>query len=136
MLDEESGRILFVGGEQLERGQSTPEGEREFELDPGDHLVAWPLWSGKRWTSQFVSRAPTRPDLPLIASYHCDGTEVVTVPAGSFECLRIWRRLRVAAEGDFPERVSLFWYAPEVGAFVRRLDNGLVTELVEYHRQR
>ena len=136
MRDEGSGRALHVGPEQVQRGQLGPDGELEFELDPGDHLVSWPLWVGKRWTSEFVSRAHGRSDLPMVATYLCDGAEAVTVGAGTFECLRIWRRLRPAVEGDFPERVALLWYSPEAGNFVRRLEDGLLTELVEYHRQR
>ena len=135
LVDEDSGRRLFVGPDQLERGQTEAGGEGGYRLDPGDQLVAFPLWAGKRWASQYVSRAAGRADLPLVSVYHCDGTERVTVPAGSFDCLRVWRRVRVAAEGDFPERVALLWYAPEAGTVVRRLDDGLVTELVELHRQ-
>lgn len=137
LVDEETGRTLLVGPGQLERGERVP-GERDggFELDPGDQAVSWPLWEGKRWSSQFVSRAAGRADVPLIALYHCDATETVTVPAGTFECLRIWRRMRVAAEGSYPERVGLLWYAPEIGAIARRLDDGYLAELVEFHRQR
>lgn len=138
LVDEETGRTLLVGPEQLERGERVRDergGEQGFELDPGDQAVCWPLWEGKRWSSQFVSRAAGRPDLPLIALYHCDASETVTVPAGTFECLRIWRRVRVAADG-YAERVGLLWYAPEIGAMVRRLDDGFLAELVEVHRQR
>lgn len=140
LVDEQTGHTLLVGPEQLERGERAPEGRKGgrggFELDPGDQVVSWPLWVGKRWTSQFVSRADGRGDLPLVALYHCDAVETVSVPAGTFECLRIWRRVRVAGEGPYPERVALVWYAPEIGAIARRLDDGLIAELVEIHRQR
>jgi hypothetical protein len=137
LVDEESGRTLLVGPEQLERGERFADDEKAgYQLDPGDQAVSWPLWVGKRWSCQFVSRAAGRADLPLIALYHCDAAERVTVPAGTFDCLRIWRRVRVAASGPYPERVGLLWYAPEIGAVARRLDDGLLAELVEFHRQR
>jgi hypothetical protein len=59
----------------------------------------------------------------------------VTVGAGSFSCLRIWRHARVATEGKFLERASLLWFAPDVGNFAQRLENGTLLELEEYHRQ-
>jgi hypothetical protein len=137
LVDESSGRVLLLGAEHVERGERPPEGESGgYELDPGDDLLAWPLWVGKRWTTQFVSRAEGRSDLPLVALYHCDAAEPVSVPAGTFECLRVWRRVRAALPGDYPERVSILWYAPELGAIARRLDDGLLAELAEIHRQR
>jgi hypothetical protein len=137
LVDEASGRALLLGADHVERGERPPEGEQGgYELDPGDELLSWPLWVGKRWTTQFVSRAEGRSDLPLVALYHCDAAEPVSVPAGTFECLRVWRRVRAALPGAYPERVSILWYAPEIGAIARRLDDGLLAELAEVHRQR
>ena len=132
LLDEDSGRRTLVGPDQLVRGATGPGGEPGYELDPGDAQLSWPLWEGKRWATEFVSRGEGRGDVPLLALYECDRTEVITVPAGTFECLRIWRKVRVAAPGETPERTSLMWYAPEVGAFVLRLDEGLLTELTGF----
>jgi len=102
---------------------------------PSEALLHWPLWVGKRWSCHFYRKRVGEPILPLHVSYHCDRVETVTVPAGTFECLRIWRRARVAAEGDYMEVTSLLWYSPEVGYFARRLENGSQLELLEYHRQ-
>ena len=57
------------------------------------------------------------------------------MPAGSFDCFRIWRRSQPLIEGSYLDKVSLLWYAPEVGNFVRRLEDNAVTELESFHRQ-
>jgi hypothetical protein len=104
------------------------------ELDPYDAVLSWPMWVGKRWVSQFTRRAQSG-DVPILATYVCDLLEEVQVPAGSFLALRIWRRTRPASPGTFVERTTLLWYAPAAGCFVRRLDDGLLTELCEFQRQ-
>jgi hypothetical protein len=101
---------------------SDPELERE--LAPADSRFAWPLWVGKRWVSHFVRKVPGA-GLPVLATYQCDARERITVPAGTFDCWRIWRRARPATEGKFL-----------VGWVVRRLDDGVLLELEEFHRQR
>ena len=94
------------------------------------------MWRGKRWTSHFVRKQLDQPALPLMVTYEVDAVETVTVPAGSFSCLRIWRRARVAeSEQRYLERVSVLWYAPEVGYFAKRLESGSLMELEEFHRQ-
>jgi len=136
LLDAQSGLTTIVSSGLADQGQVKGD-DYEFTLnfDPADYDLSWPLWAGKHWTSHFVSRAPTRADIPWVASYYCDAVEMVTVPAGTFRCWRIWRRARVAAEGAFIERSSVSWYSPDVGNFVRRLNDGLLTELVEYERK-
>ena len=136
LVDEQSGLFTLYSRDLGERGQEKPE-EPELArvLDPEDSLFHWPLWPGKRWSCHFTVGAPGEAGVPLQADYHCDLVEEITVPAGTFSCLRIWRRTRLAAQGDFVERVALLWYAPEVGFFVRRLDESLLIELQEYQRQ-
>lgn len=136
LTDEQSGLVTLVTEELAECGQYKP-GEPDLTrtFDPPDHVLAWPLWLGKRWSCNYVSRAPGRPDVPLIVNYQCDAVERIETLAGTFDTLRIWREARVAAEGDFVERTSILWYAPEVGVIVRRLADGMVTELEEVHRQ-
>jgi hypothetical protein len=135
LLDEQAGLTTIVSHELADQGQVKGD-DYEFTLnfDPADYDLSWPLWAGKHWTSHFVSRAPTRPDIPWVAGYYCDAVETITVPAGTFRCWRIWRKARVAAEGDFIERSSVAWYSPDVGNFARRLSDGLLTELVEFQR--
>ncbi|RMH05159.1 MAG: hypothetical protein D6702_01190 [Planctomycetota bacterium] len=137
LVEEESGLFEFLDRDLGERGQDMPglpKARRVF--DPADSGYSWPLWVGKRWTCHYLSKRPgQKQPLPLLVRYECDAVEEVTVPAGTFRCLRIWRRARVAAKGSFKERTSLSWYSPEVGWFVRRLNADELTELVEVHRQ-
>jgi hypothetical protein len=137
LAEEESGLRLALDPELGERGQALPGDPRARRaFDPADSSWSFPLWVGKRWTCHFLSKRPGEDEpVPLLVSYHCDAEEEITVPAGTFRCLRVWRRARVAAKGDFRERTSLSWYAPEVGWFVRRLTGDELTELVEVHRQ-
>jgi hypothetical protein len=136
LVDEQTGFVTLVGEDLSDRGQEKP-GSPELTLrfDPADFDLSWPLWVGKRWACHCVRRAAGEEDVPLLISYECDGIDTVKVPAGTFRCLRIWRRARPAADGRYVDRVSIAWYAPEVGAIVRRLNESLLTEAVEIDRQ-
>lgn len=103
--------------------------------DPVDARLSWPVWAGKRWACQYVLREDGGSEVPVLAEYHCDALETVTVPAGSFEALRIWRRSRPLLEGDWLDRCDLFWYAPTIGQVVRRLEATVLTELESVQRQ-
>lgn len=109
--------------------------ERRTRMDPSDHEWAWPMFVGKRWSTHFLLKAPGRA-VPVQADYHCDAWETITVPAGTFECIRVWRSARPAVDQEFVRLASVAWYAPEVGYFVRRLVDGVLVELQEFHRQR
>ena len=104
-------------------------------LAPVDPQFTWPLWLGKKWTGHFLRKDLGGNALPLLVQYRCDAWETVTVPAGTFEALRIWRRVRPATEGTFLDQHEIIWYAPSIGYFVRRLQDNTLTELEEYHRQ-
>jgi hypothetical protein len=153
LVDEESGSALHLDADFRELGETRPGEKKAGEdagkdsgmsftqdknailLDPGDTRYCWPLWVGKHWTCEFVHRGPNEPAFPLIANYWCDAIETVKTPAGTFRALRIWRAARVAAKGDFVERVALTWYAPDAGTMVKSLDDGILTELDELQRQ-
>jgi hypothetical protein len=136
LVDEQGTMVLRIGEDLSDRGQEKPGDEKAtLAYDPADFELSWPLWQGKRWTCSFTSRGAGRPDIPLLVSYLCDATEDVTVPAGTFRCLRVWRRARPAVEGNWIERISVAWYAPEAGVFVKRLADSLLTELAEVQRQ-
>lgn len=109
--------------------------KQEIAIAPADARYHWPLWLGKRWSCHFLRKAPGQPPLPLLVAYEVEGFETVRVPAGSFETLRILRRANVAADGTFLERTALSWYAPSLGIEVRRLEDSILTELAEVHRQ-
>jgi hypothetical protein len=136
LVDEQGDMALLVGEDLSEHGQEKP-GDPSLTVayDPADYALTWPLWVGKRWSSSFVSRGRGRADIPLLATYECDASEDVTVPAGRFRCLRIWRRARLAAEGNWIDRISIAWYSPDLGVVVRRLSDSILTELEEIDRQ-
>lgn len=117
------------------RGQSmATDASMDRTLEPFDAQLTWPLWVGKRWVCHFVRRGGPV-ELPIIARYECDALETIDTPAGSFECLRVWRRTQPAVDGEFFEKNDLLWFSPEVGFFARKLEDGLLTELQEFDRQ-
>lgn len=136
LVDETSGLVLHLDPDLGELGQGLAEpSAQDVRFDPVDARFAWPLWVGKRWVCEFVRFAEDEDPLPLIAGYRCDALEEVTVPAGTFRCLRIWRTVGPALKGNFIERVTVLWYSPEVGNIVRRLDDGIETVLFQFQRQ-
>jgi hypothetical protein len=136
LVDEQGSMVLRIGEDLSDRGQEKPGDESAtLSYDPADFELSWPLWQGKRWSCSFTSRGAGRPDIPLIVTYTCDATEDVTVPAGTFRCLRVWRRARPAVEGKWIDRISVAWYSPDAGVFVKRLADSILTELEEIHRQ-
>jgi len=136
LVDEQAGLVMLIGTDLTDHGQEKPE-EPELTVsnDPADFTLTWPLWVGKRWSCHYVHRAAGQEDVPLLATYECDGIDTIKVPAGTFRCLRIWRRARPAAQGKYVDRISIAWYAPEVGTIVRRLSDSMLTEAVEIDRQ-
>jgi hypothetical protein len=135
--EESSGLVLLLDkdlGQLAEEDPNAPEQQRV--LAPRDAQLSWPLWHGKHWVVEYLRKVPNEPALPIVAAYECDGVETIKVPAGSFECWRIWRRARPAIEGRrFLDQSSILWYAPQVGWFVRRLEDGVLTELESWQRQ-
>lgn len=140
LIDDGNGERQTLTAELADLGQAevrAPDGDpvATIALAPSDQRYHWPLWVGKRWSCHFLRKAPGHPPLPLLVTYAIEASEEVTVPAGTFTALRILRRADVAAEGTYLERVTLSWYAPAVGVEVRRIDDGVLTELAEVHRQ-
>ena len=127
------------GGVQLRRdrdlgnlGEWTPGGEPLHRLLPVDARFHWPLWLGKRWRCEFVDRAKGG-DLRLQASYHVEALDTITVPAGTYEALRIMRRVKlVGTPDDYLTRAQMLWYAPAIGSEVRQLVGETLVELVEF----
>ncbi|QDU65822.1 hypothetical protein [Engelhardtia mirabilis] len=133
--DPIQGRAMVLDSTLAQLGErDVDDDEFDVSFDPFDPSYSWPLWVGKRWTGEYTLRTEDG-DVPIVAHYHCDAVESVETPAGTFEALRIWRRDRVNAEGNYLERTSVEWFAPEVGYMVKRLEDGLSTVLVEFHTQ-
>jgi len=139
LVDDATGERQLLTSEFANVGHSDPDGRGGNVLlaaqAPADARYHWPLWPGKRWACHFLRKAPGQPPLPLLVTYTVEASEELTVPAGTFSTLRILRRATVAAEGTYLDRVSLYWYAPEAGVDVRRIDDSVMSELVELHRQ-
>lgn len=136
LVDEERRTALALDEDLGELGELAEDRETyRVRFDPIDACFSWPLWSGKRWATHFVRRTEAGEEIPFLVEYRCDGIETIEVPAGRLRCLRIWRTVSIAAEGDFVERAALLWYSPEVGYLARRLENSLVVDLVDYQRQ-
>lgn len=137
ILQEVGTRMEFALGLDLERlSESIPgQASEQRVFAPSDHVLTWPLWVGKRWSCEYHLRNAGAASVPVLVNYECDARETITVPAGSFDCFRIWRRSRPLIEGNYFDKVSLLWYAPGVGYFVRRLEGEVVTELESYQRQ-
>ncbi len=125
VYDRDLGRKSFVN-------PSNPDALRV--MAPADSLFAWPLWVGKRWTCIYVQKGPKLETREIVASYHIDAMETIKVQAGEFECLRIWRRAK-PTRGEFYRESTVYWYSPKVGFWVRKLESGRETELVDYERQ-
>jgi hypothetical protein len=142
LLDEDTGSLLLLdrdlgvlGEGSLPADEVWADERLDVRVHPVDPAYAWPLWSGKRWVGQFLRVQPNGSIVPLVAEYHAQDWEQVRTPFGELDTLRIQRRVRVAQQGEYVERTALIWYAPEVGQAVLRLEDGLMTELVEWHSQ-
>jgi hypothetical protein len=69
------------------------------------------------------------------ASYVVEALDSVTVPAGTFEALRIVRRVRFVGAGDqYLTRAQIVWYAPSVGSEVRQLIDDTLVEMVSFEK--
>ena len=100
-------------------------GDHQFrEFSPSSMSFVFPLWEGKKWKAKYkVKTAIWEGDYE--SKGMVVGWEKVTVPAGTFEALKIvnkitWSRRRTDTHRDFEgEGEAIFWYAPEVKRFVK-----------------
>ena len=112
-------------------GDYAGNGEPFHLLSPADTRYHWPLWVGKRWQCEFVDRTVGGPAMPVEVAYFVEAVETISVPAGTFETLRIVRHeRRRTSQGPSRLRTQLTWYAPSVGSEVRQLVDGELFELV------
>jgi hypothetical protein len=116
----------------LELGWAFAAGTRdakvEARVDQPVPWFNWPLQVGRRWTYKGVyeDRSGKR---ETNDTFMVVGTEIVEVPAGRFEAVKIVREGQ-ALDSD------QYWYAPEVRSYVKwilkRGDKRLEEDLVEY----
>lgn len=117
-------------------GEWRAEGEPLHVLSPVDTRYHWPLWVGKRWSCEYVDRSPGGPGLALRADYLVEDLDTVTVPAGTFQALRITRHLALVGVDEALTRWQVSWYAPAAGIEVRQLYGDTLVELAELPAQR
>ena len=115
-------------------GEWGPDGQPLRVLAPVDARYRWPLWVGKRWSCEFVDRARGGEPIPLRADYVVEDLDTVTVPAGTFQALRITRSARRLDSDQFLPRWQVSWYAPELGTEVRFQNGDTLVELAEHAR--
>ncbi len=114
-------------------GEWDANGEPRHVLSPVDTRYHWPLWVGKRWSSEFVDRPRGGAALAMRADYVVEDLDTITVAAGTFRALRIVRTLRLVGAGDqYLPRWQIVWYAPEPGTEVRQLIGDTLVELAEH----
>jgi hypothetical protein len=129
MTDVATGVSLIFDANLADLGKDLPNNSGPMlRLMPGDPVLHFPLWENKTWSANFYSHGMRRDPIGLRAEYHCDAREWVETPAGKYNCYRIWRKVMLA-EGDSEHRLSLYWYAPEVGFIIKRLDDSKLLEL-------
>lgn len=130
-LDPGGGTMLRRDLDLGELGGWTATGEARREMVPVDVRYHWPLWVGKRWSCEFVTRGPGIRAVTWRADYLVEDLDTVKVTAGTFEALRIVRTVRPIEDGDHLTQAQITWYAPDVGREVRHL-GGTWVELASY----
>lgn len=136
LQEEEVGLLQYMTPSLGDLGQELPGEPSVTRVNaPADPILHFPLWVGKRWTADVDKKAPGEDAMPLRVEYHCDAAEIIETPLGQLDCLRVWRTARVDRDGEFRTRTTVYWYSPEIGWMVRRLDDGVLLELREAHRQ-
>jgi len=127
----------FLDVETLNRmGTTNLAGEKiGSEFVPNNGTLDFPLYVGKRYNVvyDFINhRRGQRTRSSVRTSNVVEAVETVTVPAGTFEALRLRRSVR----RDGREWSWRLWYAPEIGQLIRsenaRNPAGNFWELLEY----
>jgi hypothetical protein len=108
------------------------DGVVELRRAGNDYRVPWPLTPGKAWTMKATEERPKdRQTRDLRQACLVEGEELVTVPAGQFQTVKI-----ICRDERTQAIVSEAWYAPVVKSWVRdrgRFDYGIrERELIDY----
>lgn len=134
-LDTGLGMLLKRDRDLANLGEWRADGTPKRLLAPSDRRYHWPLWVGKAWSCEFVDQAGDGAGaMTMQADYLVEAVDTIKVPAGTFEALRIVRRVRLLGRGEFLTRMQMTWYAPAIGAEVRQLAGDSSIELVASER--
>jgi hypothetical protein len=136
-LDTGLGLLLKRDRDLGNLGEWRHDGQPRHQLLPVDRRYHWPLWVGKAWSCEFVDQPAAAAPMTMQANYMVEGLDTITVPAGTFEALRIVRRVRLLGRDDeYLTRSQVTWYAPALGTEVRQLVGDALVELVAVERAR
>lgn len=94
-----------------------PDGNPVNSATPHNGQFDWPLWVGKSWSPRYdVKRHRAGKTFRGIdPRWTVEALETVTVPAGTFEALRLR-----SAKGSKADIRSVVWFAPAIGTIVKR----------------
>lgn len=96
-------------------GLTNPAGQVQVRFDPPIGYQ-WPLTVGKTWTKDYTTTvAGSGQKIPFSATWKVEAYEDVTVPAGTFKSWRV-------SYSDTGGTTQMLWSAPEVGGFVKRVE--------------
>ncbi len=133
-LTDNSGRAEWIdeldGGGRLRIGSLWREPPRPF--NPPAQLLAFPLDDGKTWRQSIdTMRADTQLKDQILIYGKIDGRKTISVPAGSFDAVYVYRIVQLDDEEFWRTRTTrrdAIWYAPEVKAPVREARAAEYTE--------
>jgi len=133
-LTDNSGRAEWIdeldGGGRLRIGSLWREPPRPF--NPPAQLLAFPLDDGKTWRQSIdTMRADTQLKDQILIYGNIDGRKAISVPAGSFDAVYVYRIVQLDDEEFWRTRTTrrdAIWYAPEVKAPVREARAAEYTE--------
>ncbi len=133
-LTDNSGRAEWIdeldGGGRLRIGSLWREPPRPF--NPPAQLLAFPLDDGKTWRQSIdTMRADTQLKDQILIYGKIDGRKAISVPAGSFDAVYVYRIVQLDDEEFWRTRTTrrdAIWYAPEVKAPVREARAAEYTE--------
>ena len=133
-LTDNTGRAEWIdeldGGGRLRIGSLWREPPRPF--NPPAQLLAFPLDDGKTWRQSIdTMRADTQLKDQILIYGKIDGRKTISVPAGSFDAVYVYRIVQLDDEEFWRTRTTrrdAVWYAPEVKAPVREAHEAEYTE--------
>jgi hypothetical protein len=133
-LTDNDGRTEWIdeldGGGRLRVGSLWREPPRTF--NPPAQLLAFPLDGGKTWRQSIdTMRADTQLKDQILIYGKVDGRKAISVPAGSFDAVYVYRILQLDDEEFWRTRTlrrDSIWYAPEVKGPVREARAAEYTE--------
>jgi len=102
-------------------------------FDPPAQLLAFPLEQGKTWRETIETfRKDTELKDQVLIYGRVDGRRTISVPAGGFEAVYVYRIVQLDDEEFWRTRTTrrdAIWYSPEVKAPVREARDAEYTEI-------